>query len=173
MWCLHIYGIHPRTKGANLYKIKRESKNILDLLLRILTQLLCYYFMSLHGTYNIPYAALESHFDGDGFSAPFCTVADSFFSPAASVFRGFPTIRSQRVCFSATSGAQFVSSLSSAGTRVPPVPHRPWRSQREHMAATPTQPRATCCVNMPGSRRHLILIVVTDHGMSVTQVRRL
>lgn len=78
---------------------------------------------------------LKFHFDGHRFLAPFRTVAD-YFSRATSVFRGFPTIRSQRVCFSAVSGAQFVNLLSSAGNGVPPQPHRPRRSQREHMAAT-------------------------------------
>lgn len=77
-----------------------------------------------------------SHFDVNGFPAPFRTVADSILAVAASVFRGFPTIRSQHVCYSAMSGVEFVNSLSSAGNAVPPVPHRPRRSQREHMAAT-------------------------------------
>lgn len=76
-------------------------------------------FEWLHRTKNILMHLLQFHFDGDGFSSAFRTAHGSILAAPLPSSVVFPTIRSQRVCFSAVTPAQFVSSLSSAGNKSP------------------------------------------------------
>lgn len=157
------------TQGLKL-DIFSKVKNLSILIVAYLLVTYCYicFAIILFGFMDLKAIFMhlrESHFDGDRFLAPFRTWGWLYFSRAISqpsVAGASASLPSAELSLSAHWAPQETESLRCLADHNA----RSGNIWRQHLAL----PRATCCINTPGSRRRFVLFVVTDRRTSVTQV---